>query len=133
MKKSEDLMKIGKIREKIRKPDKFPERKIIISYLRNKPSILWRNMVKTALKSEDLRCGLFGNDFFFFNFRASLRDRENWERMRTIRRVSFLLLSNELLFFIWHVLGQKRLIRTLFKSNLLQKRALYFVICLCLA
>ena len=39
--------KSGKSR-KIRKPDEFPEKKFIISFLRRKPSILWRNMVKTA-------------------------------------------------------------------------------------
>ena len=47
--------KFGKIRKnpenpeksgKIQKPDEFPKIKIIISYLRSKPSILFRNIVK---------------------------------------------------------------------------------------
>ena len=40
-------IKSGKI-GKIQKPDKYPEKKIIISYLRSKLIILWRNMVKHA-------------------------------------------------------------------------------------
>ena len=51
----EDLKKIRKNPEKIRKnpekirnPDEIPEKKIIISHLRSKPSNLSRNMVKTA-------------------------------------------------------------------------------------
>ena len=58
--KSEDFMKIRKISdisgknpEKIwinpeKNPEKFPENKIIISPKRSKPSILSRNMLKTA-------------------------------------------------------------------------------------
>ena len=39
--------KFAKIQKKSGKSDKIPDKKIIISYLRNKLSILWRNMVKT--------------------------------------------------------------------------------------
>ena len=39
-------MKNRKKPGKISKPDSFPENDIIISYLRSKPSIPWRNMVK---------------------------------------------------------------------------------------
>ena len=45
---SEDLMEIRKNPEKIRKLDKFPENKIIKSYMNSKPFILSRNMFKTA-------------------------------------------------------------------------------------
>ena len=41
------LGKSGKIGKKIWKPEEIPDKKIIISYLRYKPSILWRIMVKT--------------------------------------------------------------------------------------
>ena len=57
MKKSIDLIKIQKKsrnREKIRKPEKIPEKLIITSYLISKLSIMWKNVVKT-IKSEDLR------------------------------------------------------------------------------
>ena len=47
-KKSENFKKIGKNPGKVRKPDIFPEKKIIISDLRITPSILWRNTDKTA-------------------------------------------------------------------------------------
>jgi len=40
--------KIWKKPEKIRKPDEIPEKKIIISHLRSKPSNMSRNMVKTV-------------------------------------------------------------------------------------
>ena len=43
-----DLMEIRKNPEKIRKPDKYPENKIIISYMNSKSFILSRNMLKTA-------------------------------------------------------------------------------------
>ena len=55
MKKSEELMKSQKNPEKIRKPENDPENNIIISYLISKLSIVPRNIVKTQMKSEDLR------------------------------------------------------------------------------
>ena len=42
-------MKIRKNPGKIRKPEKNPEKNIIISYLLSKPSIMWRNAVKNSL------------------------------------------------------------------------------------
>ena len=49
VKRYEDLMKIREKSGKTRKPDKFPEKKITLSYMRSKPSILYRNVLKTAL------------------------------------------------------------------------------------
>ena len=44
--KSENLTKIRKYPEKIRKPDENPEKNIIISYLISKLSIMSRNIVE---------------------------------------------------------------------------------------
>ena len=40
------IRKVGKNPEKYKKTDKVPEIKIIIPYLRHKPSIFLRNMIK---------------------------------------------------------------------------------------
>ena len=48
----EIFVRTGKIREEIRKPDTFPGKNIIISFLRCKLNILSRNVVKTV---ENLR------------------------------------------------------------------------------
>ena len=43
-----EIKDLKKNSEKIRNPDKFPDNKTIISYLKIKPLILCRNMVKTT-------------------------------------------------------------------------------------
>ena len=40
MVKTEEILRFKEIPEKIRKPDEIPEKKIILSYLRSKPSIV---------------------------------------------------------------------------------------------
>ena len=63
--KSQDLRKI---RKNIRKPDRIPDEKFVISHLRSKTSILGRNMVKTiALLSEDLKSAIKKNPKRFSN------------------------------------------------------------------
>ena len=47
MVKAEEILRFEENPEKIRKPDEFPEIKIIISHLRSKLSNLSRNMSKT--------------------------------------------------------------------------------------
>ena len=54
MVKAEKKIKSPENPEEIRKPNKFPENEIMVSYLINKPSILSRN-IKKLMKSEDLR------------------------------------------------------------------------------
>ena len=74
-------MKIRKNPEKIRKADEIPEKKIIISHSRNKPSNLSRNMVKTVKIWKFQKCShekwrnkknLKKTKFNFLNFSASL-------------------------------------------------------------
>ena len=63
------LEEIWKFDENPENPDKFPENKIIISYVNRKPLILSRNKLKT-LKYEDLRSAPSKKSFL--NFGASL-------------------------------------------------------------
>ena len=55
---------------KVRKPDKFLEKKIIISHMRSKPSILWRNL-KIWWKSGKIRGKKFGNRMNFLKSKSS--------------------------------------------------------------
>ena len=48
MVKTEEILRFEENPEKIRKSDEIPEKKIIISHLRSKPSNLSRNMIKTV-------------------------------------------------------------------------------------